>query len=71
MMKERGRPEEAFLADLALVGAVRQIRMRLPRSRAFDARKEMGRFMCATGVAAGDWLLATGIEQASRLLTVR
>ena len=38
VMKERGRAEEAFLADLALVGAGRHVGVRLARGRALDLR---------------------------------
>src|SRR5918995_3488476 len=37
VVEEGSRAEEAFLAHLALVGAGRQVAMRLPGGRAFDA----------------------------------
>ena len=39
VIEMRGRAEEAFLADLALVRARGQVGMRLARSLAFDLRK--------------------------------
>src|SRR5918994_2024539 len=42
VMKERGRTEEAFLADLALVRTGRHVGVSLPRSRALDLRDEDG-----------------------------
>jgi hypothetical protein len=44
MMKERGRTEKAFLADLALERPLRQVGMRLPRGGALDSRRNDGPF---------------------------
>src|SRR5688572_8257058 len=40
VMEERGRAEEAFLADLALVRSGGQVGVSLPRRRALDLRDE-------------------------------
>src|SRR5690554_3550049 len=47
VMKERRRPEEALLADLALIRPRRQIRMRLARGGTFDARQREAGFHSA------------------------
>ena len=68
MVKERGRAEEPFLADLALERACRQIGMRLSRGRAFDAggRWDVSRVLLRSRAPKGDWRQATGRQSDGR-----